>query len=87
MTHFSLSHKSFVEQNYNFFLFSMLTVDLLLKPNKLNIPYDTLLDVVYEHYNQLPEFDEALHEAPYSQFEDYICNSSPYMDALKSVAE
>ena len=43
-----LSPKAFAEQNYDFFRFSMLTVDVLLTPNKLNIPYDTLLDVVYE---------------------------------------
>lgn len=87
MPRYSQSHKAFVEQNYDFFLFSMLTVDLLLKPNNLKIPYDTLLDVVYEHYNRLPEFDEALHETPYVRTADYISNSAAFLDALKEVAE
>jgi len=82
-----LSPKAFSEQNYDFFRFSMLTVDLLLTPNKLCIPYDTLLDVVYEHYSQLPEFDESLHDTPYEQQQDYICNTAAYLEALKKVAE
>ena len=81
------SHKAFVEGNYDFFLFSMLTADVLLTPNNLKIPYDTLLYVVYVLFFFFSEFDESLHDTLYEQTQDYICNTAAYLEALKKVAE
>lgn len=82
-----LSPKAFAAEHYDFFRFAMLTVDLLLTPNKLHIPYDMMLDVIYQHYLLVPSFDENLHESPYDQHESYIRNTTAYFEALQQISE
>ncbi len=64
--------KIFESMCYDFYRFSSLVKDMLIHPQKISIPYDIEMKIVYESYMRVPELGE--NETPYDQHVAHIEN-------------
>lgn len=71
---------------YDFYRFSALVKDIIIVPNKMSIPYDIEMEIIYQSYMSLPELlDDQL--TPYENQEIHIKNDFKLREQLSNADE
>lgn len=80
-----LNFAEFESENYDFYRFSRLVVDVLIVPNNFFIPYDIELEIIYKAYSKF-EYSQDV-ESPYDEQLEYISSNRELLLKLQAVNE
>ena len=68
-----LNFAEFESENYDFYRFSRLVIDVLIVPNNFFIPYDIELEIIYKAYSKF-EYSQDLKNTYDEQLEYIVSN-------------
>lgn len=80
-----LNFEDFESENYDFYRFSRLVIDILIQPNNFCIPYNIELEIIYKAYLKF-EYSQNL-ESPYHEQVEYISSNKELLLKLQASNE
>lgn len=80
-----LNFADFESENYDFYRFSRLVVDVLIQPNNFFIPYDIELEIIYRAYLKF-EYSQNLVN-PYEEQLEFISSNKELLLKLQASNE
>ena len=80
-----LNFADFESENYDFYRFSRLVVDVLIQPNNFFIPYDIELEIIYRAYLKF-EYSQNLVN-PYQEQLEFISSNKELLLKLQASNE
>ena len=80
-----LNFADFESENYDFYRFSRLVVDVLIQPNNFFIPYDIELEIIYKAYLKF-EYSQNLVN-PYEEQLEFISSNKELLLKLQASNE
>ena len=80
-----LFFSEYESENYDFYRFSRLVIDVLIVPNNFFIPYDIELEIIYKVYSKF-EYSKDL-KNPYDEQLEYISSNKELLLRLQAANE